>query len=76
MCGGGKVGGAAAYPLVISTARATGTSGETMEVLGLILPDGDSVVVLLDDVDLVDGTDPIWRALVAGAIDASPAHDE
>jgi hypothetical protein len=43
--------------------------GETMEVLGLILPDGDAVVALLEDVDLVDDTDPTWRNLVAQAVD-------
>ncbi len=43
--------------------------GETLEVLGLILPDGGSAVALLDDVDLVDDTDPTWRELVAGAVD-------
>jgi len=42
--------------------------GETMEVLGLILPDGGGVVALLDDVDLVDDTDPVWRRLVTEAI--------
>jgi len=41
--------------------------GETMQVLGLILADGASVVALLDDVDLVDDTDPTWRKLVAEA---------
>lgn len=45
-----------------------GADGETMEVLGLILPDGDSAVALLDDVDLVDDTDPTWRDLVARAV--------
>lgn len=44
--------------------------GETMEVLGLILPDGSSAVALLDDVDLVDDTDPTWRELVTRAVDA------
>ena len=43
--------------------------GETMEVLGLILPDGGSAVALLDDVDIVDDTDPTWRDLVARAVD-------
>ena len=38
--------------------------GEPMEVLGLILPDGASAVALLEDVDLVDDTDPTWRDLV------------
>lgn len=48
----------------------TSVDGEVMEVLGLILPDGDSAVALLDDVDLVDDTDPTWRALVASAVEA------
>jgi hypothetical protein len=42
--------------------------GETMEVLGLILPDGEGAVALLDDVDLVDDTDPTWRSLVEAAV--------
>jgi len=45
--------------------------GETMEVLGLVLPDGGSAVALLDDVDLVDDTDPTWRDLVARAVDGA-----
>ncbi len=46
-----------------------GEAGELLEVLGVILPDGGSAVVLLEDVDLVDDTDPTWRELVAGAVD-------
>lgn len=42
--------------------------GETMEVLGLVLPDGSGVVALLDDVDLVDDSDPVWRKLVTEAV--------
>lgn len=42
--------------------------GETMEVLGLILPDGAGAVALLEDVDLVDDTDPEWRRMVAEAV--------
>lgn len=42
--------------------------GETMEVLGLILPDGEGAVALLEDVDLVDDTDPTWRVLVEAAV--------
>ena len=49
----------------------TNSDGETMEVLGLILPDGGSAVALLDDVDLVDDTDPTWRALVESAVDGA-----
>src|SRR5690606_11727192 len=46
-----------------------GPDGEEMEVLGLILPDGGGAVALLEDVDLVDDTDPTWRDLVARAVD-------
>lgn len=43
---------------------------EPFEVLGLILPDGEGAVALLEDVDLVDDSDPTWRDLVARAVDA------
>ena len=43
-------------------------TGELMEVLGLILPDGGSAVALLEDVDLVDDSDPVWRRLVDEAV--------
>lgn len=46
------------------------SDGEEMEVLGLILPDGGAAVALLEDVDLVDDTDPTWRELVAAAVGA------
>ncbi len=51
----------------------TNADGEVMEVLGLVLPDGGSAVALLDDVDLVDDTDPTWRALVETAVDGADA---
>ena len=47
----------------------TNAEGDEMEVLGLILPDGGAAVALMEDVDLVDETDPTWRELVAGAVD-------
>lgn len=53
----------------------TNADGEIMEVLGLILPDGDAAVALLEDVDLVDDTDPTWRDLVDRAIDGAEAED-
>lgn len=49
--------------------------GEEMEVLGLILPDGGAAVALMDDVDLVDASDPTWRDLVTNAIDTGTADD-
>jgi hypothetical protein len=53
----------------------TGPDGATMEVLGLILPDGGAAVALLEDVDLVDDSDPSWRDLVARAVDTDEADD-
>jgi hypothetical protein len=53
----------------------TGAEGQEMEVIGLILPDGEAAVALLEDIDLVDDTDPTWRSLVAGAVDPSAADD-
>lgn len=49
--------------------------GEIMEVLGLILPDGGGAVALLEDVDLVDDSDPIWRRLVTEAIGDETGED-
>ncbi|HEY8618347.1 hypothetical protein [Phenylobacterium sp.] len=58
-------------------AEAHGTEdGETMEVLGLILPDGAGVVALLDDVDLVDDSDPVWRRLVTEAVGDERGDEE
>ena len=53
-----------------------GPDGEEMEVLGLILPDGEGAVALREDVDLVDDTDPTWRDLVTCAVDPSAADDD
>lgn len=53
-----------------------GPDGEEMEVLGLILPDGGGAVALMEDVDLVDASDPTWRALVTNAIDPSAADED
>ncbi len=52
-----------------------GADGEPMEVVGLILPDGGSAVALLEDVDLVDDSDPHWRRLVEDAIDPNAVND-
>ena len=53
----------------------TGPQGDEMEVVGLILPDGSAAIALLEDLDVVDDTDPTWRALVTNAIDMSAADD-
>lgn len=55
--------------VIVQAEAHVGPDGELMQVLGLILPDGGGAVALLDDVDLVDDTDPTWRDLVARAVD-------
>ena len=55
--------------VIVQAEAHVGPDGDLMEVLGLILPDGGGSVALLDDVDLVDDTDPTWRDLVARAVD-------
>ncbi|MCA0367209.1 MAG: hypothetical protein LCH57_03995 [Proteobacteria bacterium] len=61
--------------VVVQAESHLNAEGEAMEILGLILPDGDAVVALMDDVDLVDDNDPTWRDLVTNAIDPSAADD-
>ena len=54
---------------VVVQAETHGTAeGETLEVLGLLLPDGRTAVGFADDVDWVDGADPVWRDLVEDAL--------
>jgi hypothetical protein len=50
--------------------------GEAMEVVGLILPDGEGVVALLGDVDLVDDSDPVWRRLVSTAVGEETSEED
>jgi hypothetical protein len=50
--------------------------GDPMEVVGVVLPDGGTIVVLLEDVDLVESTDPFWRDLVEGVLDDEEDEEE
>jgi len=61
--------------VVVQAESHLNAEGEPMEVLGLILPDGGGAVALMDDVDLVDASDPTWRDLVTNAIDPDAAAD-
>jgi len=53
----------------------TTAEGEEMEVVGLILPDGEAAIALLEDLDIVDDTDPTWRKLVSSAVDGVSTED-
>ena len=38
--------------------------GEVLQVLGLVLPHGRTVIGFVDDIDEVDATDPVWLSLL------------
>lgn len=64
------------YGALIVQAEAHDTEeGETLEVLGLMLPNGETVVAFADDVDEVDATDPFWVALVEAFDDDDDGDD-
>ena len=54
--------------IVVQAESHLNQEGEEMDVLGLILPDGAAAVALMEDVDLVADTDPVWRKLVIDAV--------
>jgi hypothetical protein len=47
--------------------------GEVLQVLGLILPQGRTVIGFVDDIDEVDDTDPVWLSLLEA--DREPSED-
>lgn len=59
------------YAAVVVQAETHETEdGETLEVLGLVLPQGKTAVGFMDDVDEVDATDPVWLSLLDADRDA------
>ena len=49
--------------------------GETLEVLGLLLPQGRTAIAFTDDVDEVDATDPVWMSLLEAERSGGPAQE-
>lgn len=54
--------------LIVQAERHATAEGDELEVMGLLLPDGRTAVGFSDDLDLVDGADPVWRELVEDAL--------
>lgn len=50
--------------VVVQAERHENDEGEELEVLGLVLPRGETRIAFLEDVDEVDSTDPVWRDLL------------
>lgn len=46
--------------LIVQAESHETADGDQLEVLGLLLPDGRTVVAFTDDVEEVDGDDPDW----------------
>jgi hypothetical protein len=46
--------------------------GVEMEVAGLLLPNGDTAIALMEDVEVVADTDPVWLSL----LDAESSEEE
>ena len=64
------------FAVLIVQAEAHDTEdGETMEVLGLILPSGRTAIALADDVDEVDAADPFWTALLEADLEQAADGD-
>jgi len=50
--------------------------GEVLQVLGLVLPQGRTVIGFVDDVDEVDDTDPVWLSLLDADREAAEEDDD
>jgi hypothetical protein len=50
--------------------------GEEMQVLGLLLPNGDTAVALLDDVEMVEESDPAWLSLLEADLEDEDDEDD
>jgi hypothetical protein len=62
--------------VVVQAEAHEGEGGETLEVLGLVLPTGKTAVAFAEDVEEVDGVDETWLALVEAALDPSLEDDD
>lgn len=50
--------------------------GETLEVLGLLLPQGKTAVGFTEDIEQVDANDPVWLSLLEADREEKLADDE
>lgn len=62
--------------LVIQAETHETEDGEEMQVLGLLLPNGDTSVALLDDVEMVGEDDPAWLSLLDADLEDEDDEEE
>ena len=60
--------------LVVQAEAHESEEGETLEVMGLLLPDGHTRVAFYEDLEAVDGSDPVWVSLIGA--EKMPAEDD
>ena len=65
------------FAAVVVQAEAHETeAGETIEMLGLVLPTGQTAVAFTEDVEEVDGVDSTWVALLAAELEPDLEDDD
>ena len=65
------------FAAVVIQAEAHETEDDgTLEMLGLLLPNGDTVVAHLEDVEFVEDTDPVWLALLEADSEDEEDYDD
>lgn len=62
--------------VVVQAERHETEEGETLEVLGLVLPTGKTAVAFTEDVEEVDGVDPTWIALIEADLEPVEMDDD
>jgi len=60
--------------LVVQAEAHESEDGETLEVMGLLLPDGHTRVAFYEDLEAVEGSDPVWVSLIGA--EKMPVDDE
>jgi hypothetical protein len=60
--------------LVVQAEAHESEDGETLEVMGLLLPDGHTRVAFYEDLEAVEGSDPVWVSLIGA--EKMPVEDD
>ena len=60
--------------LVVQAEAHETEEGETLEIMGLLLPDGHTRVAFYEDLEAVEGSDPVWVSLIGA--ERMPAEDD
>jgi hypothetical protein len=62
--------------LVVQAEAHETDEGETLEVMGLLLPDGHTRVAFYEDLEAVEGSDPTWISLIGAERELVEADED